>query len=259
MYSDAYATTFTATQSGDWTDPNTWGGATPPVTSNLDNTIIIPSGITVTVPIGDTVTNNGLIINSGTIENMFFFVNSGNITNSGTITNLKFICLGDGCPTNVIITNNANAIITNSGIISIEQGLLNNFGSLDNSNNVTNDGIIDNSGMLTNEPNGTITNIFFTGIIKNHCISTFTNNGSITNNTIMDLCPPCTLPVSGDFTITSDCKISNSAVTPSKVIVQNNALLFIPSGKNLHIDFKTKHLLIKSGSRVLIKAGGKLD
>jgi hypothetical protein len=35
--------------------------------------------------------------------------------------------------------------------------------------------------------------------------------------------------------------------------------LVIPNGKSLDIDFATKHLLVKSGSKVLIKSGGKID
>ena len=43
------------------------------------------------------------------------------------------------------------------------------------------------------------------------------------------------------------------------VTVQNNSVLIIPNGVTLHIDFKLHHLLVKSGSGVLIKAGGKIS
>lgn len=260
LYHDAYATTFTATQSGNWNDANTWGGATPPVTNDFGNTITIPSGITVTNPIQMTVINNGLINNSGTIENGWSFVNSGTITNSGTIENFRTICIGDNCsPFKVNITNNDNGHITNSGIMMLDLGLFKNFGFLDNSNQIANDGTIDNYGMITNEASGSMTTQnFFSGIIRNQCVSTFTNSGSITDNTVVELCSACTTPVSGDWIIDNTCKISSNVVTPSNVIVQNNARLYIPKGLTLDIDFATKHLLIKFGSGIFIRSSGTI-
>jgi hypothetical protein len=52
--------------------------------------------------------------------------------------------------------------------------------------------------------------------------------------------------------------MSSSATAPANVIVQNNAVLTIPNGVILNIDFTTKYLLVKSGSGVLIKDGGKI-
>jgi len=74
-------------------------------------------------------------------------------------------------------------------------------------------------------------------------------------DTIAVLCSP---PVSGDWTITSSCTLSSNAVAPGNVIVQNNSVLTIPSGLTLDIDFVNNHLLVESGSGVLIKAGGSL-
>ena len=58
--------------------------------------------------------------------------------------------------------------------------------------------------------------------------------------------------------ILSSCTLPSSATAPANVIVQNSAVLTIPNGISLDIDFTSKHLLIKSGSGVLIKAGGKI-
>jgi len=69
---------------------------------------------------------------------------------------------------------------------------------------------------------------------------------------------PCSLPVSGDWTITSSCTLSSNAVAPGNVIVQNNSVLTIPSGLTLDIDFVNNFLKIEFGSGVLIKAGGSL-
>lgn len=70
--------------------------------------------------------------------------------------------------------------------------------------------------------------------------------------------PSCLPPQSGDWTITSSCTLPSSTVAPGNVIIQNNSVLTIPNGLTLNIDFTTNHLLIKSGSGVLIKAGGKI-
>lgn len=68
----------------------------------------------------------------------------------------------------------------------------------------------------------------------------------------------CSPPMSGDWIITTSCQMLNSAVAPANVIVQNNSVLTIPSGVTLNVDFTNNHLLIKVGSGVLIKAGGKI-
>jgi hypothetical protein len=53
--------------------------------------------------------------------------------------------------------------------------------------------------------------------------------------------------------------LTDTATAPANVIVQNNAVFTIPTGKSLDINFASKHLLVKSGSGVLIKSGGKID
>jgi subtilisin family serine protease len=68
----------------------------------------------------------------------------------------------------------------------------------------------------------------------------------------------CTPPLFGDWIITSSCILASSATALGNVVVQNNSVLTISNGVTLNIDFTTKYLLIKSGSGVLIKAGGKI-
>jgi hypothetical protein len=63
-----------------------------------------------------------------------------------------------------------------------------------------------------------------------------------------------------DWIVIRDCTLAKNTVgIKGNVIVQNGATLTIPSGKILNIDFANKHLLVKSGSGVLIKSGGKID
>lgn len=69
----------------------------------------------------------------------------------------------------------------------------------------------------------------------------------------------CLPPVSGDWQISSNCVLTTSAVAPANVIIQNNSVLEIPSNKFLDINFTANHLLIQSGSGVLIKSGGKIE
>jgi len=42
------------------------------------------------------------------------------------------------------------------------------------------------------------------------------------------------------------------------LIVQDNSVLTIPAGVSLDIDFTNHNLTVKSGSGILIKAGGKI-
>src|SRR5437879_8069028 len=63
---DAHATTFTATQSGNWNDSETWGGSSPPTTVYYNDAVTIPTGISVTIQKGIQVLNHyGTINNAG--------------------------------------------------------------------------------------------------------------------------------------------------------------------------------------------------
>ena len=68
----------------------------------------------------------------------------------------------------------------------------------------------------------------------------------------------CVPPTSGDWTITTSCTLSTNTIVKGNVVVQNGAVLTVSNGVSLDIDFTTKHLLVKSGGEVLIKAGGKI-
>jgi len=76
---------------------------------------------------------------------------------------------------------------------------------------------------------------------------------------IVSATPTCSPPVSGDWTVTSSCTLTLTSTAHANVIVQNNSVLAIPSGLHLYINFNNYHLLVKSGSGVLIKAGGAIN
>lgn len=69
----------------------------------------------------------------------------------------------------------------------------------------------------------------------------------------------CMPPNTGDWTISASCMLAGNATAPANVIVQNNALLTIPSKQNLNIDFTHNHLLVNYGSGVLIQPSGKIS
>ncbi len=56
-----------------------------------------------------------------------------------------------------------------------------------------------------------------------------------------------------------NCELAlDSVINNANVIVDNNSRLTIPANTELDINFATHHLLIKDGSSVLIKHGGKI-
>lgn len=69
----------------------------------------------------------------------------------------------------------------------------------------------------------------------------------------------CVTPTSGDWTITSSCILGSNFNPPGNVFVSNNALLTIPNGVTLGIDFVSHKLLVNSGSGILINPGGKIN
>ena len=72
--------------------------------------------------------------------------------------------------------------------------------------------------------------------------------------------PACaTPPDSGDWIVTENCTLEGPATAPANVIVQNNATFTISNGALLNIDFTRSHLLVRDGSRVIVKVGGRID
>jgi len=65
--------------------------------------------------------------------------------------------------------------------------------------------------------------------------------------------PACTPPSSGDWTISTSCIFTGSALAPQSVTVNAGKLLTISAGSKLLIDFKHYKLLVKKTGGVLIK------
>ncbi len=139
LTANAGATTYTATQSGNWSSALTWGGAGSPgsIVGAIDN-VVVPLGITVTLDMDVAInslvsslnvagslnsTNNSLTITQGTLQgtgimNMYFVEigSLGSMTFSGTITTGRFV--------------NSGATIANASNIIINDSLILNSGSL---------------------------------------------------------------------------------------------------------------------------------
>jgi peptidoglycan/xylan/chitin deacetylase (PgdA/CDA1 family) len=200
---------------------------------------------------GDSVTiNSGIVlINSGLLDN------SGHLNNTGTINNIGSIDNGG------VFSNSVNSTINNSDAINNYDTIINN-GTINNSDTIHNYefNIIENSGTINNNLSSTIHNdgtINNSGTIHSQC--EFTYSGTLPNgNLIIDGCVQC-IPDSGDWVINSSCQLSTNETISENVIIQNSSTLIILNGTTLDIDFTTKHLLIKSGSKVLIKSGGKIN
>jgi hypothetical protein len=67
----------------------------------------------------------------------------------------------------------------------------------------------------------------------------------------------CMVPESGNWTITQDCNLVSSSITPASVLVLNNTLVTIPAGLTLTIP-SGHNITIELGSGVLIKSTGNL-
>jgi beta-lactamase class A len=70
--------------------------------------------------------------------------------------------------------------------------------------------------------------------------------------------PDCTPPGSGDWTVSQDCDLTQSAALLGDVIVENGATLTVLPGRYLSVDFTTSRLVVRQGSRLIVKDGARL-
>jgi type IX secretion system substrate protein len=140
------ATTYTATQSGNWSSALTWGGSGSPgsVISSIDN-VVIPLGFTVTLDMdvtinsplayinvlgGMTATTNSLTITQGSLQgtgtmNMFYVEigSLGSLTFSGTMATATFANIGSSVTLSGAITI-SDSLLLDSGSVAISAGSL---------------------------------------------------------------------------------------------------------------------------------------
>jgi len=82
--------------------------------------------------------------------------------------------------------------------------------------------------------------------------------GSSNNVSVLSNFPFCTPPGSGNFVILSSCILEGNLPVPENVMVENSSVLTIKNGMILDINFASFNLTVKSGSGVLIEAGGSI-
>ena len=82
------------------------------------------------------------------------------------------------------------------------------------------------------------------------------NNSNSVSITVQNI--DCFLPILPDWIITTSCTLETSFSPQGNVLIKNNSVLTIGPSASLGIDFTNQFLLIKSGSGVLIKAGGNI-
>jgi hypothetical protein len=149
-------------------------------------TLIIPRYITLKIPLGLTLVNNGTITCQGTIDNDAM-INNGTftVTSTGTFT------------TTVTFKNQAGAILTSYGTINnsgsefmnLYRGTITSNGTFNNNDGgvVSNDFILNIRGTMTNNSGALVsatgtTNIYAGATVKNY--SDFSNTFLLTNNGI---------------------------------------------------------------------------
>jgi TolB-like protein/Tfp pilus assembly protein PilF len=69
----------------------------------------------------------------------------------------------------------------------------------------------------------------------------------------------CTVPSSGDWTVTEDCTLTQDATAPANVIVEANVALTIAQNIALNINFSNFHVKVKDTGKLVIKSGAKVD
>ncbi|MBI2415523.1 MAG: hypothetical protein HYV33_02555 [Candidatus Kerfeldbacteria bacterium] len=68
----------------------------------------------------------------------------------------------------------------------------------------------------------------------------------------------CTVPLAGDWTVSSDCTLNYAATAPGNVIVTDNKTLTINGAGSLNMDLSSYYLRIQNNARVIIEIGGKI-
>jgi hypothetical protein len=69
----------------------------------------------------------------------------------------------------------------------------------------------------------------------------------------------CSPPDSGDWIVSADCTMEQSATAPANVVVNENVTLTLDSGVGLQIDLSKYHLKVRNGAKVIIKPGAKIN
>lgn len=96
------------------------------------------------------------------------------------------------------------------------------------------------------------------GVIVSFSGGEYVFGGMLMDDSLVPPVTPCSVPVSENWIITSDCNLMSSAIAPANVWIQNNSTLTILDGVTLGMDFAKFNLTVFSGSGALIQYGGTI-
>lgn len=276
----AKANTYTASRTGAWTTPSTWGQTTKTPTS-ADN-VIIPSGFTVTVSSTNAVALS-VIINSGgklTINNRDRLTIGSGLNNAGTVTLGTNSILSDG---GALVNSGSISVSAgtftvsgtsnNAGTLSVTNGTLTAVGTMTNSGTLS-DGTgdillgssLNNSGNMTVAANGGLT---FNGAANSTIMAssgTYTITGTVTLNmgsatTVLDVQDPDFINGinSGNkyyFTFTNGVfQMDNSGTLNNAYNSGSSTALTIPYGVTIESDDGTMNLASKGTTGNVVLSG----
>lgn len=204
---------------------------------------------------------------AATQQNVFTLIPAATLTSftSTTVTLGSIAITPINTPSNTPVALTGNSLGNTSP--SLPSNFLNNAGYYDidvngmstgNAQMCINDNTVDSSTTMEYW-NGAWSNVSdITTSANNICGVLPVSDLSGTIISVGDPPPPCIIPTS-NWTVSSSCTLQASATAPANVIVQSGAIVIIPNGLHLNIDFTHYHLLVSSGGGVLIKAGGAIN
>ena len=82
--------------------------------------------------------------------------------------------------------------------------------------------------------------------------------GSSEDGNVSHQIAPCSVPLSDDWIVTSDCILTTNTIAPQNVWIQNNSVVTIPNQITLGVNFANFNLTVFSGSGLLIQFGWAL-
>lgn len=188
-----FATTYTFSGTGNWTDAANWSPSYPGLNINSGNEAVIAGAAICDIPgsntvaIEGTLTNNGILNNNSLAAlNIYFglLANNGTLNSSGAMYNSNGTMVNNsGGAMNI----NAGCTLSNSGTLTNNAGgTLTNNGQLINSTTMINNGTLDNNGTLYSTSNltnnGTLNNNSGASLVNQASNGTMINNGTLNNN-----------------------------------------------------------------------------
>jgi plastocyanin len=198
---------------------------------------IAPSELTITSNVNGFVSQN-VTLTQGLTTAQGFWTDTNGDTNvdNGEITVTEEGVLFENGQIDITASNGGNPMATADFV--------------DSEDDVINDGelMISNGG--AGFTTGTVTLIGVT--------SSAVTTASFFDSPVAPPITPCSVPVSGDMVVDSNCTLMSSATAPANVSIQNTSVMTIPNLVTFGIDFVNFNLTVFLGSGALIQSGGTI-